>query len=122
LVAALLQTMWPVMVLFNHFRKDQQSFSRHPKYIDFHAYWKWFDCNHWWLSEQQYGDKKSMVVMIIVGLLMAIITLYNYFTAPRTETSIPANANSEGSKKNFQYFSSFFQKKQIGLALLLSYF
>jgi hypothetical protein len=29
LVAALplLQTMWPVMVLFNHFRKDQQSFS-----------------------------------------------------------------------------------------------
>jgi PAT family beta-lactamase induction signal transducer AmpG len=70
--------------------------------------------------EQQYGDKQKAwsYTMIIVGLLMAIITLYNYFTAPRTETSIAANANSEGSKKNFSVvFSSFFQKKQIGLAL-----
>jgi PAT family beta-lactamase induction signal transducer AmpG len=52
--------------------------------------------------EQQYGDKQKAwsYTMIIVGLLMAIITLY-YFTAPRTETSIAANANSEGSKKNF---------------------
>jgi PAT family beta-lactamase induction signal transducer AmpG len=41
--------------------------------------------------EQQYGDKQAWsYTMIIVGLLMAIITLYNYFTTPRTETSIAA--------------------------------
>lgn len=70
--------------------------------------------------EQQYGDKQKAwsYTMIIVGLLMALITIYNYFTAPRTETSSPANTNTEGSKKNFSaVFSSFFQKKQIALAL-----
>ncbi|MFT5254616.1 MAG: PAT family beta-lactamase induction signal transducer AmpG [Flavobacteriales bacterium] len=70
--------------------------------------------------EQQYGDKQKAwsYTMIIVGLLMALITIYNYFTAPRTETSIPASTNAEGSKKNFSaVFTSFFQKKQIGLAL-----
>ena len=70
--------------------------------------------------EQQYGDKQKAwsYTMIIVGLLMAIITVYNYFTAPRTETSFPVSTNAEGSKKNFSaVFTSFFQKKQIGLAL-----
>jgi PAT family beta-lactamase induction signal transducer AmpG len=70
--------------------------------------------------EQQYGDKQKAwsYTMIIVGLLMALITIYNYFTAPRTETSIPASTNAIGSKKNFSaVFTSFFQKKQIGLAL-----
>jgi PAT family beta-lactamase induction signal transducer AmpG len=58
--------------------------------------------------------------MIIVGLLMAIITLYNYFTAPRTETSIAAKQIVKAQKRIFSSFSSFFQKKQIGLALTLS--
>jgi PAT family beta-lactamase induction signal transducer AmpG len=70
--------------------------------------------------EQQYGDKQKAwsYTMIIVGLLMTIITLYNYFTAPRTESNILVNTTSDGSKKNFSaVFTSFFQKKQIGLAL-----
>jgi PAT family beta-lactamase induction signal transducer AmpG len=57
-----------------------------------------------YLNNNIYKQKAWSYTMIIVGLLMAIITLYNYFTAPRTETSIAANANSEGSKKNFQFF------------------
>lgn len=70
--------------------------------------------------EQQYGDKQKAwsYTMIIVGLLMAVITLYNYFTTPRSEITIETNTTSENSKKSFTaVFSSFFQKKQIGLAL-----
>ncbi|MBU0942138.1 MAG: MFS transporter [Flavobacteriaceae bacterium] len=69
--------------------------------------------------EQQYGDKQKAwsYTMIIVGLLMALITLYNYFTAPKTEVS-QKTASTEESKKNFSVvFISFFKKKQIGLAL-----
>lgn len=70
--------------------------------------------------EQQYGDKQKAwsYTMIIVGLLMAVITLYNFFTAPRTEITVETKTTSENSKKSFTaVFSSFFQKKQIGLAL-----
>ena len=69
--------------------------------------------------EQQYGDKQKAwsYTMITVGLLMALITLYNYFTAPKTEVS-QKTASTEESKKNFSaVFISFFKKKQIGLAL-----
>ncbi|MDG2432357.1 MFS transporter [Flavobacterium sp.] len=70
--------------------------------------------------EQQYGDKQKAwsYTMIIVGLLMAAITIYNYFTAPRSETTNVKELDTEGSKKSFTaVFASFFQKKQIGLAL-----
>ena len=70
--------------------------------------------------EQQYGDKQKAwsYTMIIVGLLMAAITIYNYFTAPRSETTNAEEPDTEGSKKNFTaVFASFFKKKQIGLAL-----
>jgi hypothetical protein len=45
-----------------------------------------------------------VVYMIIVGLLMAIITLYNYFTAPRTETSIAATQIVKAQKRIFSSF------------------
>lgn len=69
--------------------------------------------------EQQYGDKQKAwsYTMIIVGLIMVITTIYNYYTTPRTETSLPTGTSTE-SKKNFSaVFISFFKKKQIGLAL-----
>ena len=69
--------------------------------------------------EQQYGDKQKAwsYTMIIVGLIMAITTIYNYYTTPRTENSLPTATSTE-SKKNFSaVFISFFKKKQIGLAL-----
>jgi PAT family beta-lactamase induction signal transducer AmpG len=70
--------------------------------------------------EQQYGDKQKAwsYTMIIVGLLMTVTTIYNYYTAPRTESSLASNTD-ESSKRNFSaVFISFFKKKQIGLALV----
>lgn len=69
--------------------------------------------------EQEYGDKQKAwsYTMIIVGLLMTLITIYNYFATPRTETAIIKNS-VEAEKASFgTVFSSFFQKKQIGLVL-----
>ena len=85
--------------------------------------------------EQEYGDKQKAwsYTMIVVGLIMTVITIYNYFTTPKievetaetkiTETKI-TETNSAVSKtewvpnKSFTaVFASFFQKKQIGIAL-----
>lgn len=85
--------------------------------------------------EQEYGDKQKAwsYTMIVVGLIMTVITIYNYFTTPKievetaetkiTETKI-TETNSAVSKtewvpnKSFAaVFASFFQKKQIGIAL-----
>jgi PAT family beta-lactamase induction signal transducer AmpG len=70
--------------------------------------------------EQEYGDKQKAwsYTMIIVGLIMAVLTVYNYFSTPRTETKITNKQIESGPKVSFgAVFSSFFQKKQIGLAL-----
>ena len=70
--------------------------------------------------EQEYGDKQKAwsYTMIIVGLLMAILAIYNYFATPKTEVANPSDASYSDSKKNFfVVFASFFQKKQIGLIL-----
>ncbi len=70
--------------------------------------------------EQEYGDKQKAwsYTMIIVGLLMTILTIYNYFTTPRTEVVSEKETTYSDSKKNFALvFASFFQKKQIGLVL-----
>ena len=70
--------------------------------------------------EQQYGDKTKAwsYTMIIVGLIMAVITIYNYFFTPKTETKTTGNELELTPKVSFgTVFSSFFQKKQIGLAL-----
>jgi PAT family beta-lactamase induction signal transducer AmpG len=70
--------------------------------------------------EQKYGDKQQAwsYTMIIVGLIMAILTAYNYFSTPKTETSSVQKETALEPKVSFgSVFSSFFQKKQIGLVL-----
>ena len=70
--------------------------------------------------EQKYGDKTKAwsYTMVIVGLIMAVITIYNYFSTPRIETKTTENKTELAPKISFgAVFSSFFQKKQIGLVL-----
>ena len=53
--------------------------------------------------------------MIFVGIVMSILTVYNYFATPKAELPIKAGETKE---KNFgKVFGSFFRKKQIGLIL-----
>jgi PAT family beta-lactamase induction signal transducer AmpG len=68
--------------------------------------------------ETEFGDKSKAwsYTMIIVGLLMATITLYNLFTTPISEKE--TSDNSTEQQKDFAtVFTSFFKKKQIGLVL-----
>lgn len=70
--------------------------------------------------EQEYGDKQKAwsYTMIIVGLIMTLLTIYNYFATPKVETSTTLKEANQSSKGSFAaVFSSFFQKKQIGLIL-----
>jgi PAT family beta-lactamase induction signal transducer AmpG len=69
--------------------------------------------------EQKYGDKQQAwsYTMIVVGILMTLITIYNYFATPRNEKAVIKNS-AEAQKASFaSVFSSFFKKKQIGLVL-----
>ena len=53
--------------------------------------------------------------MIFVGIVMSILTVYNYFATPKSELPI---ADGKTEEKNFgKVFSSFFKKKQIVLVL-----
>ena len=66
--------------------------------------------------EQKYGDKTKAwsYTMVIVGLIMTVITIYNYFSTPK----ITENGIESKTKASFgAVFSSFFQKKQIGFIL-----
>ncbi len=68
--------------------------------------------------ETEFGDKSKAwsYTMIIVGLLMATITLYNLFTTPISEKE--TSDDSTEQRKDFAtVFTSFFKKKQIGLVL-----
>lgn len=70
--------------------------------------------------EQQYGDKTKAwsYTMVIVGLIMAVITVYNYFTTPKIESTNIENKIDTAPKVSFgTVFISFFQKKQVGLFL-----
>ena len=70
--------------------------------------------------EQEYGDNQKAwsYTMIFVGLLMTLITVYNFFATPKTETNQnKLSENSESKANFFSVFVSFFQKKQIGLIL-----
>lgn len=70
--------------------------------------------------EQQYGDKSKAwsYTMVIVGFIMTAITIYNYFTTPKVETTTKENELESTLKVSFgAVFKTFFQKKQIGLAL-----
>ena len=67
--------------------------------------------------EHRYGDNQKAwsYTMIFVGLVMTLLTVYNYFTTPKSELPIFAGKTEE---KNFAtVFASFFKKKQIGLIL-----
>ena len=70
--------------------------------------------------EQEYGDKQKAwsYTMIVVALIMAIITIYNFFSTPKTETTIVESKTELTPNKSFgAVFATFFQKKQIGLVL-----
>lgn len=70
--------------------------------------------------EQEYGDKQKAwsYTMVIVGLIMTVITIYNYFSTPKIETKIAEAKTESVPNKSFGVvFATFFQKKQIGLVL-----
>nr|WP_309758663.1 MFS transporter [Flavobacterium sp.] len=70
--------------------------------------------------EQEYGDKQQAwsYTMIVVGLIMTLITVYNYFSTPKIEVNNAVTISKSTSDKSFgAVFATFFQKKQIGLVL-----
>jgi PAT family beta-lactamase induction signal transducer AmpG len=69
--------------------------------------------------EHKYSDntKAWSYTMIFVGLLMTFITIYNYFSTPRTEINAGEKPKSEEHQNFASIFITFFQKKQIGLVL-----
>ena len=69
--------------------------------------------------EHKYGDntKAWSYTMIAVGLLMTVITVYNFIFTPANELTAVEN-NKEVHHQNFAtIFVTFFKKKQIGLVL-----
>jgi PAT family beta-lactamase induction signal transducer AmpG len=68
--------------------------------------------------EQKYGDKSKAwsYTMIIVALVMAFLTIYNFFTTPKVEET-KITTETENKQSFGVVFKTFFQKKQIGLVL-----
>lgn len=68
--------------------------------------------------ETEFGDKTKAwsYTMLIVGLLMASITVYNLFTTPESENET-SDKSVEQQKDFATVFTSFFKKKQIGIVL-----
>ena len=68
--------------------------------------------------EQKYGDKSKAwsYTMIIVALIMAFLTIYNFFTTPKVEET-KAITETENKQSFGVVFKTFFQKKQIGIVL-----
>lgn len=70
--------------------------------------------------EHEYGDKQKAwsYTMVVVGLIMTVITIYNYFSTPKIEAKIVETKTESVPNKSFAVvFATFFQKKQIGLVL-----
>jgi PAT family beta-lactamase induction signal transducer AmpG len=67
--------------------------------------------------EQKYGDKTKAwsYTMIVVALIMAFLTIYNFFATPKVEGI--ATAKTEPKVSFGEVFATFFQKKQIGIIL-----
>jgi PAT family beta-lactamase induction signal transducer AmpG len=59
--------------------------------------------------------------MVIVGLIMAALTIYNYFSTPRTEDA-KRRREIVRTKVSFEPSLQFFQKKQIGIVLAFIYY
>ena len=68
--------------------------------------------------ENKYGDntKAWSVTMISAAILMIVLTISNFFTAPKFER--PASESKEKPAGFFEVFATFFKKHQIGVALL----
>ncbi|MFV5692848.1 MFS transporter [Flavobacterium sp. LT1R49] len=68
--------------------------------------------------EQKYGDKSKAwsYTMIIVALVMAFLTIYNFFTTPKAEET-KITSETENKQSFGVVFKTFFQKKQIGIVL-----
>ena len=68
--------------------------------------------------ETEFGDKSKAwsYTMIIVGLLMILITVYNFLATPNSENET-TSAESNQHKDFVTVFTSFFKKKQIGWVL-----
>jgi PAT family beta-lactamase induction signal transducer AmpG len=67
--------------------------------------------------EQKFGDKSKAwsYTMIAVALIMAFLTIYNFFTTPKVEEI--TTAETEPKVSFGEVFTTFFQKKQIGIIL-----
>ncbi|OXG09695.1 PAT family beta-lactamase induction signal transducer AmpG [Flavobacterium araucananum] len=69
--------------------------------------------------EHKYGDntKAWSYTMIFVGLLMTLITVYNFFSTPRTEINAGEKPKDTDRQNFATVFASFFRKKQIIIVL-----
>ncbi|PJJ07678.1 PAT family beta-lactamase induction signal transducer AmpG [Flavobacterium sp. 1] len=67
--------------------------------------------------EQKFGDKSKAwsYTMIVVALIMAFLTVYNFFTTPKVEETKETESTHKVSFG--KVFTTFFQKKQIGIIL-----
>ncbi len=67
--------------------------------------------------EEYYGDNQRAwsYTMILVSIMMIVLTALNLFTTPKAEDSI--TIDKEKTVGFFEVFKTFFQKKQIGIAL-----
>lgn len=67
--------------------------------------------------EEMYGDntKAWSYTMIITGLLMLLLTVINFFTTPKFESSL--EIETEKPKDFLEVFTSFFKKPNIAVAL-----
>ena len=67
--------------------------------------------------EHRFGNNQQAwsYTMIFVGIVMTILTVYNYFATPKAE--LPITIGQEEEKNFSKVFISFFKKKQIVLIL-----
>ncbi|QKJ63442.1 MFS transporter [Flavobacterium sp. M31R6] len=67
--------------------------------------------------ENKFGDntKAWSYTMIFVALIAISLTIYNFFSTPKVEEIAETDASQKTSFS--EVFTSFFQKKQIGIAL-----
>ncbi|PKB15081.1 MFS transporter [Flavobacterium sp. 5] len=69
--------------------------------------------------ENKYANntKAWSYTMIFVGLLMVFLTIYNFFSTPKTEINAIQKASKSEEQSFGSVFASFFKKKQIGIVL-----
>ena len=67
--------------------------------------------------EHRFGNNQQAwsYTMIFVGIVMTILTVYNYFATPKAE--LPVTVGQEEEKNFSKVFISFFKKKQIFIIL-----